>query len=70
MVKIVFGLFKKYCQICGMKVDKNKDIVRFGEHFCSEEHAQQFVDERKKMDILETQMKKNSKQKSSGCCCG
>lgn len=65
----MFG-FKKYCQICGREVDKNKDIVRFGEHFCSEEHAQQFVDERRKIDILERQIQKTSKQKSSACGCG
>lgn len=40
---VMFG--KNYCSICGMKVDKEKDFQRFGKHFCSDEHAQQYVQE-------------------------
>jgi len=39
------GLFTKYCEVCGVKLDKGQDFARFGEHFCSEEHAKKYVSE-------------------------
>ena len=39
----MFG--RNYCSICGMKVDKERDFQRFGKHFCSEQHAEQYVQE-------------------------
>lgn len=61
---------KKYCQICGKEADKN--IVRFGKSFCSEEHAEQYVEEQKKIENLENQMKESNKQtriRNRGGCC-
>lgn len=56
-----FGFFKKHCPICGMVVDKEKDINRFGEHFCSEEHAEEY---RQKMA-----KEKSQHSGHGGSCC-
>jgi hypothetical protein len=37
------GLFTKYCVLCGMKIGKDQDVVRFGKHFDSEEHAELYA---------------------------
>lgn len=39
-------MFEKYCPICGIDVNKENEMKRFGKYFCSEEHAQQFVEKR------------------------
>jgi hypothetical protein len=39
------GLFSKYCEMCGIKLDKSQDFVRFGKDFCSEEHANKYASE-------------------------
>jgi len=54
------GWFDKFCEKCGMKVDKKTAPQRFGKYFCSEEHAEDFTNEMKAG---------KSKQKSSGGCC-
>lgn len=33
-----------YCASCGQRIDVPQTIARFGERFCSEAHAEQFVD--------------------------
>jgi len=38
-------LFRRYCEICGVDLGKDQDLVRFGKHFCSEEHASKYADE-------------------------
>ena len=58
----MFGLFKKHCPTCGMDVEKEKAIKRFGEYFCSEEHAEGY---RQKMAKEES---KTTKHNSGGCC--
>jgi len=57
------GLLDKYCEKCGMKVDKNTAPQRFGKYFCSEEHAKDYALAR------EAQMKQAPEPKSSGGCC-
>ena len=32
-----------YCEVCGIDVKQNEDLKRFGKHFCSEEHMEQYV---------------------------
>lgn len=44
------GLFTKYCAVCGKRVEKGSDIVRFGKHFDSEVHAEQYTQELEKDD--------------------
>ncbi len=58
---MVFRLFKKKCIVCDKEVSGGEQIVRFGEHFCSEEHAEEH---RKKI------AKEHSKKASRGGCCG
>ncbi|HLN44860.1 MAG TPA: hypothetical protein VK209_04060 [Candidatus Sulfotelmatobacter sp.] len=36
-------LFAHHCAICGKKIEKDHDIFRYGEHFDSEEHAEQYA---------------------------
>ncbi len=58
------GLFTKYCEVCGKKIEKGSDIIRYGKHFDSEEHAEQYVkmtEERRKSSLEEDD--------SGGCCC-
>lgn len=56
------GLFSKYCATCGKKIEKGNDTVRFGKHFDSEEHAEQYA---KRME--ERQEEQNNS--GGGCCC-
>ena len=46
------GLFAKYCDVCGVKLDKRQDFVRFGKHFCSEAHANNYVSEMEKRRLV------------------
>ena len=57
------GWFDKYCEKCGVKVDKGTAPQRFGKYFCKDEHANEFAEEVKAM------RRKESKQQSSGGCC-
>jgi len=57
------GLFTKYCTICGQKIEKGNDIVRFGKHFDSEEHAEQYV------KMMEEENKKSGEEEDCGGCC-
>ncbi len=58
---MVLGLFKKYCAMCGKGMSKEEAIARFGAHFCSSEHAEEY---RKKIT------KERSEAASRGGCCG
>jgi hypothetical protein len=55
-------LFAKYCQICGVRIEKDKDFVRFGKHFCSEDHASKYVSD------LELRRREVSREDEGGCC--
>lgn len=57
------GWFDKFCEKCGMKVDKKTAPQRFGKYFCSDEHAETFVKE------MEAMRASKPKQRSSGGCC-
>jgi hypothetical protein len=39
----IMKLIGYHCAICGKKIEKDKDIARYGEHFDSEEHAEQYA---------------------------
>ena len=56
------GLFDKYCEKCGIKVDKKIAPQRFSKYFCSENHANTYMAE------IETMRRKQPKQQSGGCC--
>ena len=58
---MAFQLFKKHCPICGMQVDKDKAIVRFSKHFCSDKCAEEY---REKLAVAE------KKAAKGGGCCG
>ncbi len=55
------GLFTKRCPICGMEVDKEKAVEKFGKYFCSEDHAEEY---RKKNAEAEAK----SGKRGGGCC--
>ncbi len=57
------GLFTKYCEVCGVKVEKGQDFVRFGKHFCSEEHANKYTGEMEKRRLV------TPVQEDQGGCC-
>jgi hypothetical protein len=60
------GLFTKYREICGKKIDKGQDFVRFGRHFDSEEHAEQYA---KMMETKRQSSQGQSDDCGSGCGC-
>lgn len=60
------GLFTKYCEICGNKIDKGQDVVRFGKHFDSEEHAEQYT---KMVEARRQASQEQSGDCGSGCGC-
>ena len=64
------GLFSKYCEICDRKIERGNDIVRFGKHFDSEEHAEQYKREREQYlrEEERPQTEKESQKRSSRCC--
>lgn len=58
----MLGLLQKHCPICGMDVDKNSGIKRFGKYFCSEDHANKYA---------EVKMTRDAERRDSGgggCC--
>jgi len=61
------GLFTKYCAICGKKIEKDNGIIRFGKHFDSEEHAEQYV---KETEARRQAAREESEEESSCGGCG
>lgn len=57
----MLGLFKKHCPICGVDVEKEKAVKRFGKYLCSEEHAEEY---RKKL----AQEESKTASRGGGCC--
>ncbi len=53
---------KHHCPVCGIDVEKESGIKRFGKYFCSDEHTQQYS-ERKTRDE-----ENNNGRKGGGCC--
>lgn len=58
----MLGLLQKHCPVCGMDVDKNTAIKRFGKYFCAEEHASQYAEMKMKRDMERRDMG------GGGCC--
>jgi hypothetical protein len=55
----------KHCAICGERIERGNDIKRFGKHFDSEEHAEQYA----KMTGEKNQPSPEEHNHSGGCCC-
>jgi len=51
-----------HCPICGMDVEKERGIKRFGKYFCSEPHAVEYTERRMNNE-------QNSGYGSGGGCC-
>lgn len=65
----MFGLGQKSCFTCGIEM-KNSNFKRFGKHFCSEEHAQQYVQEvEKARQVALTRPNGTQDEERGGCCC-
>lgn len=58
------GLFTKYCALCGMKIENQNDIVKFGKHFDSEQHADLYSEQKEESD----QAHDESSHQSHDCC--
>lgn len=39
---------QNYCEVCGVDVDSQTNLRRFGKLFCSEEHLNQYVKSRQR----------------------
>lgn len=63
----MFSLFAKHCPICGMDVKKENDMKRFGKYCCSEEHAQQYA-EQKQDEYKKMEEEKRKHPRRGGCC--
>ena len=59
------GLFTKYCEVCGKKIGNGNHVVRYGKHFDSEEHAEQYI----KMIREKKQASLEGHAHPGGCCC-
>ncbi|MGI0050579.1 MAG: hypothetical protein ACRD8K_02475 [Nitrososphaeraceae archaeon] len=59
----MFGL-TKHCPVCGMDVEKEIGIKRFGNYFCSDSHAQQYTEKRMASEIS----KEEDSHHGGGCC--
>jgi hypothetical protein len=53
----MLALLQKHCPVCGLDIDKNTSIRRFGKYFCAEDHASQYA---------EMKMKRDAERNSSG----
>lgn len=53
------GLFTKKCAWCGTKLGNPDYVERMGKRFCSEEHAQEYLDQTSAVSETE---------ESGGCC--
>ncbi len=62
----MFGLGKKYCYTCGMEVSENQ-VQRFGKHFCSDEHAQQYTEQMQKSRQEQLATAQHPKNACGGC---
>jgi hypothetical protein len=60
------GLFTKYCEVCGKKIEKGQDVVRFGKHFDSDEHAEQYT---KMVEAKRQAAQEQSEECGSDCSC-
>jgi len=56
----MFG-FTKHCKICGIDLEKNHGIKRFGKLFCTDEDANQYVK-------LNQEHQKEYSSRRRGCC--
>ena len=54
----MFG-FKKHCPICGMDVQKENSIKKFGRFFCSDDCSEKY---------LQKKAKENQNKPRGGCC--
>jgi YHS domain-containing protein len=63
----MLGLLQKHCPVCGMDVDKNTAIKRFGKYFCSDEHASQYA-EMKMASDMEGRDSSGYGSRGGGCC--
>ena len=63
---------KHHCPICGIDVEKDSAIKRFGKYFCSEEHALQYT-ERKTREEEQDRINRQRREergggRRGGCC--
>ena len=56
----MFG-FKKHCPICGMDVQKETNLKRFGKHFCSEDCVEKYLQKKA--------VEEKNRPRRSGCSC-
>lgn len=62
---------KHQCPICGIDVEKESAIKRFGKYFCSEEHALQYIERRTRedqQDRINRQRREERGVGRGGCC--
>lgn len=63
-ILVMLGLLlQKHCPLCGIDVDKNTAIKRFGKYFCSDEHASQYTEMKMAKD-----KERGEGHKGGGCC--
>jgi len=60
----MLGLLQKHCPVCGMDVEKDAAIKRFGKYFCSEGHANQYAQMR-----MDQERRDDSGRGMGGGCC-
>jgi hypothetical protein len=64
----------RYCELCGIDVEQNVNLKRFGKLFCSEDHMNQYVKARQKRlglgeEGTEEIERKEEPRRSRGSCC-
>ncbi|WP_337861802.1 hypothetical protein [Nitrososphaera sp.] len=52
-----------YCEVCGIDVDSNTKLKRFGKLFCNEEHLNQYIKARqRKMGLDEGEIREERRE--------
>jgi len=57
------ALFAKKCAWCGMKLDGNGTIERMGKQFCSEGHANSYLEQMRAQTATAP-----TQERRGGCC--
>lgn len=59
--------FATHCHTCGIDIEKENGVKRFGKYFCSNEHAAQYGEIRIRNEVRKDD-DSDSSRRSGGCC--
>ncbi|MGH9952164.1 MAG: hypothetical protein ACRD5J_11085 [Nitrososphaeraceae archaeon] len=61
----MFG-FEKHCPVCGIDVEKEIGIRRYGKYFCSDDHAEVYSKDKMEKELSSDE--ESNRRGGGGCC--